>query len=168
MFSFLTHKRPFLIELNLIGFGGERLPTHREVPWHVRRRGVNNASQYFYLRPPDALFVVLHNLKKYAQTMRWLFSSQASCGTAVCLFVRKIASCMFCSIAAGYGYFFQICRSPINYLHHVFRSLGIFYFDNRILKELALSCLLNVILYGKAICTFFRTSAKTSKNIQLL
>jgi len=167
MFSFLTHKRPFLIELNLIGFRGKRLPTHREVPWHVRRRGVNNASQYFYLRPPDALFCGPHNLQRYAQTKRWLFSPQASYGTVACLFVRKIASCMFGSIAAGYDYFFRIYRTLINYLHHVFRNPGIFYFDNRILKELALSCLLNVILCWTTICPSFRISSKTSKNIQL-
>lgn len=167
MFSFLIDECPFLVELNLIGFRGKRLPTHREVPLHVRRRGVNNASQYSYLRPPGALFCGPHNLQKYAQTVRWLFSPQASYGTVACLFVRKIASCMFGSIAAGYGYFCRICRTRINYLHHVFRNPGIFYFGNRILKELALSCLLNVILYGTTVCPSFRISAKTSKNIQL-
>jgi hypothetical protein len=51
-------------------------------------------------------------------------------------------------------------------LHCVFRNPGIFYFDNRILKELALSCLLNVILYGTIVCPSFRISSKTTKNIQ--
>ena len=167
MFSFLKYKRPFLIELNLIGFRGKRLPTHREVPWHVRRRGVNNASQYFYLRQPDALFCGPRNLQRDAQTERLLFPFQASYGTAVCLFVRKIVSCMFGSIVAGYGYFFQICHKLINYLLGVFRNPGIVYFDNRILKELALSCLLNVILYETTICPSFWISSKTNKNIQL-
>lgn len=167
MFSFLKYKRPFLIELNLIGLRGKRLPAHREVPLHVCRRGVNNASQYFYLRQPDALFCGPRNLQRYAQTERLLFSSQASCGTAVCLFVRKIASCMFGSIVAGYGYFFRICRTLINYLHRVFRNPGIFYFGNRILKELALSCFLNVILYETTTCPSLKISSKTSKNIQL-
>jgi hypothetical protein len=134
---------------------------------HVYRRGVNNASQYFYLRQPDALFCEPRNLQRYARTNRWLFSPQASYGTAVCLSVRKIASCMFGSIVAGYCYFSRICRTRISYLHRVFRNPGIFYFGNRILKELALSCLLNVILFGTTTCPSFRISSKTAKNIQL-
>jgi len=63
--SFLTHKCPFLIKLNLIGFRGKTLPTHREAPWHFCRQGVNNASHYFYLRQPDALFYALHSFRKH-------------------------------------------------------------------------------------------------------
>ena len=166
MLSFLTHKGPFLIKLYLIGFRGKTLPAHREAPWHVCRQAVNNASQYFCLRQPDVLFYALHSFRKCAQAMRWPFSHQASYGTRLCLFVRKIVSCTFGNIAAGYGYFCQICHRLTNYLHHVFRNLGIFYFDNRILKELALSYLLNVTLYGTTICPSFRISAKTSKIIQ--
>src|SRR4030042_1232884 len=128
--SFLTHKCPFLIELNLSGFRGKTLPTHREVPWHVCRQVVNNASQYFYLRQPDALFCVLRSLQKDAQTMRLLFSHQSSYETVACLFVRKTASCMFGNIAVGYGYFCRIFRILSDYLRCVFHNPGIFYSGN--------------------------------------
>ena len=112
--SFLTHKCPFFIELNLIGFRGKTLPTGREVPWRVLRQGDNNALRYFCLRQPDALFYALHSFRKYAQAMRWPFSHQASYGTTVCLFVRKIVSCMFGNITAGYVCFCRTSHTRIN------------------------------------------------------
>ena len=166
-FLLLAYKGPFLIELNLDGLWGKRQPVHREAPWRVRQPVVNNASLYFYLRRPDGLFCVLRSFQKYARAMRWLFSDQASYGTAVCLFVQKIASCMFGSTADGYGYFCRICRILSDYLRCVFRNQGIFYSDNKILKEPALSCLPNVNLYGTTTCPSFGISAKTSKIIQL-
>jgi hypothetical protein len=59
------------------------------------------------------------------------------------LFIRKIASCMFGSIAGGYGYFSRICHIPLDYLHRVSHNPGTSYSDNKILKELALFRLLN-------------------------
>jgi len=166
VFSFLTNKCPFLIKLNFIGFRGKTLPTRREVPWRVCRQCASNASQCFYLRQPGALFYALHSLRICAQATRWPFSFQASYETAACLFVRKIASCMFGNIAAGYGYFCRIFRTLTNYLRCVFHNQDIFYSDNRILKELALLCLLNLTVSGTTTCPSFRISAKTSKNIQ--
>jgi len=103
--SFLTHKCPFLIKLNLIGFRGKTLPTHREVPWHVCRQDANNALQCFYLPQPDALFYAHHNLGRYDSAMRRPFSHQFSYGTEACLFVRKIGSCMFGNITTESGHF---------------------------------------------------------------
>jgi len=51
---------------------------------------------------------------------------------------------MFDSIGAEYGYFCRTSRKQSDYSHRVFQNPGIFYSDNRILKELALSCLQNV------------------------
>jgi len=58
------------------------------------------------------------------------------------LIVKRLG--MFGSIAAECGYFCHTGCILSDYLHRVYHNLGTFYFDNRILKELALSCLLNV------------------------
>jgi len=138
----LANKSPFFIKLNFPCLRGKKLPTHREVPWRVYQQGLNSALRCFYSRQPDGRFCVLHSFRKYGSAMIRPFPRQAAYGTAGYLFVRKIASCMFGSIAAGYVYFFRICRIPLNYLHRVFHNLGTFYSDNKILKEPALSCLL--------------------------
>jgi len=143
-FFFLAYKGPFLIKLNFCSLWGKMLPTHREVPWRVHQQGVNNALQCFYSRQPDGWFCVLHSFRKYGSAMIWPFPRQAAYGTAVYLFVQKNVSCMFGSIAAGYVYFFRIWRILLDYLNRVFRNLGTFYSDNKILKEPALSCLLKV------------------------
>jgi hypothetical protein len=51
-------------------------------------------------------------------------------------------------------------------LHRVFHNPDTFYFDNRILKELALSCLPNVNLSGTTTYPSFRISARLHKFIQ--
>lgn len=95
------------------------------------------------------------------------FSSQiVAVQTTVCLFVQKIAFCMFGSIAVGYGCFCRTSRILSDYFRRVFHNPGIFYSDNRILKELALSCLPNVNLYGTTTCPSFRMSAGQHKIIQ--
>jgi len=167
VFLFLEHKGPFLIELSLGGLWGKGLPVHHEAFWHVRPPGVNNASLYFYLRPPDGLSVGRHSFRTHAQVVRRLCSHPASYGTAVCLFVRKIAFCTFDSTADGSGSFGRIGRIRSDYWRCVFRNPGIFYSGNKIVKEPASSCLLNVNHYGTNACPSLRVSAKTSKIMQL-
>ena len=152
VFLFLAYKGPFLIELNLDRLWGKKQPVHREASERVRQPVVNNASPYFYSRRADGLSCVVHSPQRYVAAMRLPFSHPASYGTAVCLFVRKTASCMFGSIAGGYGYFCRICRILSDYLHRVFRNLDNLYSDNRILK---------------GTCPSFGIAAKTSKIVQL-
>jgi hypothetical protein len=143
-FFFLAYKSPFFVKLYLIGFGEKTLPTHREVPWRVLQPPGYTALLCLDVPQQDAPFYEHHSLQRYGLTQK-LFSAQVvAIQTAVYLFVRKIASCIFGSIAAGYGYFCRTSRILSDYLRRVFRNLGIFYSDNRILKELSLSCLLNV------------------------
>jgi hypothetical protein len=105
-----ANKSPFFIKLNFPCLWRKKLPTHREVLWRVCQQGLNSALRCFYSRQPDGRFCVLHSFRKYGSAMIWPFPGQAAYGTAGYLFVRKIASCMFDSIAAGYVYFFRIYR----------------------------------------------------------
>jgi len=73
---------------------------------------------------------------------------------------------MFGSIAAEYGYFYRTSRILSDYLRRVSDNPGIFYFDNRILKEPALSYLLNLTVYGTTTCPSLRISARRHKFIQ--
>jgi hypothetical protein len=51
-------------------------------------------------------------------------------------------------------------------LPRVYHNLGIFYSDNRILKEHSLSYLRNLTVYGATTCPSFRISARQHKFIQ--
>ena len=126
-----------------------------------------NSSETGIFTPTRRLVLRTPQLSDICSSMRRLFSHPASCGTTGCLFVRKITSCMFDSIADGSGYFFRIRRIRSDYLRFVFHNPGIFYSGNKILKEPALSCLLNVNLYGSNACSSLRVSVKTSKIMQL-
>jgi len=144
VFFFLAHKGPFLVKLCLIGLGGKALPIHHGAPWRVRRR-----QGYTVLPCLDAHLQAgwsyeHHNFRRHALTQRASSSQVVAVQTTACLFVQKIASCMFGSIAAGYGCFCRTSRIPLDYSCRVFHNPGTFYSDNRILKEPALSCLLNV------------------------
>jgi hypothetical protein len=143
-FFFLADKGPLLIELSFSGFWGKTPPIHREAPVRVRRILWCSGLLYLDELPPNGWSYAHHNLQRCALALR-PSSHQAVAGqTTVYLFVRKIASCMFDSIAAGYGCFCRTSRIRSNYLPRVFHSQGISYFDNRILKELSLSYLRNV------------------------
>ena len=166
VFFFLAHKSPFLVKLHLSGFGGKTPPTHREAPWHALRLPRHNVLPYLDVLAQDGWSYVRHNLLRYALTERPFFPQAVAARTAVCLFVRKIASCMFGSIAAGYGYFCRTSRTQSDYSRRVFQNPGIFYSDNRILKELALSCLQNVNCLWDTTYPSFQTSARQHKNIQ--
>ncbi len=67
-----------------------------------------------------------HNFPKYGLTERSFFPQAVAVQTSVYLFVRKIVSCIFGSIAAGYGYFCRTSRKLLDYLRRVFRNPGIF------------------------------------------
>jgi hypothetical protein len=144
MFFFLAYKGPFLIKLSFSCLWGKTLPTHHEAPWRVLRLRGNTALPYLGVRPQDGWSYARRNFRLYGLTERSFFPRAVAVQTAVFLFARKNASCMFGSIAAECDYFYRIGRILSDYLHRVFHNLGIFYFDNRILKELALSYLLNV------------------------
>ncbi len=141
---FLAYKGPFFIKLYLISLGGKAPPTHREALWRVLRLRGNTVLPCLDVPLQDGWSFARHNLPRYGLTERSFFPQAGAVQTAVYLFVRKIVSCIFGSIAAGYGYFCRTSRILSDYLRRVFRNLGIFYSDNRILKELSLSCLLNV------------------------
>jgi hypothetical protein len=144
MFFFLAYKGPFLIKLNFSGLWGKTLPTHREALWRVCRLQGYTVLPYLGVRLQDGWSYARRNFRLYGLTERSFFPQAVAVQTAVCLFAGRIASCRFGSIAAECGYFCRTSRILSDYLHRVFHNLGIFYFDNRILKELALSCLLNV------------------------
>lgn len=144
MFFFLAYKSPFLVKLYLIGCRGKTLPTHRGAPWHVLRLRGNTVLPYPDVPLRDGRSYAHRNFRRYGLTERSFFPQAVADQTAVCLFARRISSCMFGSIAAECGYFCHTSRILSDYFHRVYHNLGIFYFDNRILKELALSCLLNV------------------------
>jgi len=166
MFFFLAHKGPFLIKLHLIGSRGKTLPTHHEAPLRVRRRQGYNVLPCLDALLQDGWSYGHHSLRTDALTNRSFSSQIVAVQTAVCLFVQKIAFCMFGSTAVGYGYSCHTSRILSDYLRRVFHNPGIFYSDNRILKELALSCLPNVSLYGTTTCPSFRISAGQHKFIQ--
>jgi len=166
MFFFLAHKGPFLIKLYLIGSRGKTLPTHHEAPLRVRRRQGYNVLPCLDALLQDGWSYGHHSLRTDALTNRSFSSQIVAVQTAVYLFVQKIAFCMFGSTAVGYGYSYHTGRILSDYLRRVFHNPGIFYSDNRILKELALSCLPNVSLYGTTTCPSFRISAGQHKIIQ--
>jgi len=166
MFFLLAYKDPFLVKLYLIGFGGKTLPAHHEVIWRVFRLQGYSVLPYLDVFLQDDWSYARHNFRRYGLIERSFFSQAVAIQTAVCLFVRKIASCMFGSIAAGCGYFCRTSCILSDYLRRVFHNPGIFYFDNRILKELALSYLLNLTVYGTTTCPSFRISARQHKFIQ--
>jgi len=142
-FFFLADKGPLLIELNFSGFWGKTLPSAREVPEHVRRILWCSGLLYLDALLPNGWSFARRNLHRYALALT-PSSSQATAGqTMAYLFVRKIASCMFDSIAAGYGCFCRTSRILSDYLPCVYHNLGIFYSGNKILKELSLSYLRN-------------------------
>jgi len=144
MFFLLAYKGPFLIKLNFSGLWGKTLPTHHEAPWRVLRLRGNIVLPYLGVRLQDGWSYARRNFRLHGLTERSFFPRVVAVQTAVCLFARRNASCMFGSIAAECGYFCHIGRILLDYLHRVFHNLGISYFGNRILKELALSCLLNI------------------------
>jgi len=144
MFFFLAHKSPFLVKLYLIGFWGKTLPTHRGALWRVCQLQGYIVLPCLGVRLQDGWSYARRNFRRYGLTERSFFPQAVAVQTAVFLFVRRIASCMFGSIAAECGYFCHTSCILSDYLHRVYHNLGTFYFDNRILKDLALSCLLNV------------------------
>ena len=90
-------------------------------------------------------------------------SPQAIAGqTMAYLFVRKIASCMFDSIAAEYGCFCRTSRILSDYLPRVYHNPGISYSGNRILKELSLSYLRYLTVYGATTCPLIPDISKTT------
>jgi len=166
MFFLLAYKGPFLVKLYLIGFGGKTLPVHHEATWRVFRRQGYNVLPYLDARLQGDWSYAHRSFRKYGLTERSFFPQAVAFQTAACLFVRKIASCMFGSIAAECGCFYRTSRILSDYLRRVFHNPGIFYFDNIILEEPALSCLLNLTFYGTTTCPSFRISARQHKFIQ--
>ncbi len=166
MFFLLAYKGPFFIKLYLISVGGKTLPVHHEAIWHVFRLRGNTVLPCLDVPLQDGWSFARHNFPKYGLTERPFFPQAVAVQTAVYLFVRKIASCMFGSIAAECGCFCRTSRILSDYLRRVFHNPGIFYSDNRILKEPALSCLLNLTVYGATTCPSFRISARQHKFIQ--
>ena len=130
--------------VNFSGLCGKILPIHREAPWRVLRLRGNTVLPYPDVPLQDGWSYARHNFRLHGLTERAFFPRAVAVQTAVFLFARRNASCMFGSIAAECGYFCHTRRILLDYLHRVFHNLGIFYFDNRILKELALSYHLNV------------------------
>jgi hypothetical protein len=166
MFSFLTHKGPFLIKLHLIGSRGKTQPNCREASLRVRRQQGYTVLPCPDVHLPDGLSYAPHNLLRGVLTGISFSSQIDAVQTTVYPFVQKICSCMSYSIAGGCGYFCHTSRILRDYLRCVFHNLGIFYSGNRILKEPALSCLPNLTVYGTTTCSLFRISARQLKFIQ--
>jgi hypothetical protein len=166
VFFFLSHKGPFLIELNFSGLWGKTLPTHHARIWRAFRPSGYTASPCRDAPRQGGRSCAHHNLQKYGLTQRPFFPLATAVQAMVCLFARKIVSCMLGSIATGYGYFCRTRHIQTDCLHRVFHNLDIFYSGNRILKELALSYLQMLTAYEATICPLFWISARQHKSIQ--
>ena len=145
VFFFLADKCPLLVELNLACSWGKTPLTHRGLPRHALQRPNHTALPYLGVRPQADWFCGLHSLRRCASKRRWLFPYQASFQITAYPFVRKTFACMCGNRASEYACFCRTNRRQLDFLRPVCRNQDIFYSGSRILKELPLFYLRNVI-----------------------